>query len=129
MDIPVILLVGFLSTLSLTAQNCVVLSGTWSGYETSKTTVTYRGQTDQQTDDGYGSITIAQNACNASFNSTGRNPISGQPISIPRTGTVSANIFRFTGKAGIPVPGVTYRENQLTGTGTISQNSLRIKTT
>ena len=109
---------------SLHAQNCQDISGTWQVEDHSTIIYNIGGQISTNHTDGSGPLTIQQSGCQIHFVSEGINPIDGSIIQFPRDGTVTGNNVTYGGQTAVIIPGATYSQNIITGTGVVEGNTM-----
>src|SRR5437867_2401778 len=95
--VPVLLVFNLL--LSVRAQNCLDLSGSWFATEAGTLTQTFHGQTDTMPVSGSSPspVTITQNGCQYSFEFTATNPSDGSPLQVRRSGTINGTTVTISG--------------------------------
>ena len=108
------------------SQVCQQIGGEWQVEEHSTITYDIGGQISSAQNDGSGPLTIEQDGCQIHFESQGVNPIDGSIIRLSRDGSVNGNNVTYTGEAGVIIPGASYSENYITGTGVIDENTITV---
>jgi hypothetical protein len=117
---------GIAFVASALAQDCRQIGGLWEVEE--HTTIKYRvsGQTSSTQSDQTGLLPIQQTGCGIQFESEGVNPTDGSIIQLARHGMVTGSNVTYTGEAGVIIPGATYSENYINGTGVIVGNTMLV---
>jgi hypothetical protein len=110
----------------LLGQGCSDIGGTWDVVDQSTIVYNIGGQIQTQEVPAAGPLDIQQTGCQIHFVTEGMNPSDGSIIRMPRDGVVSGNVITFSGQTGVIIPGATCTDNQITGKGTITGNTMRV---
>jgi hypothetical protein len=108
------------ANISVAAAVCAQVAGTWTVTDTATVSCSGSFGSGSDTVTETGTITIAQSGCDISFRS---------PANTQRTGTVTGNAIQFSGPMALSSPGVSFNENRISFSGTVSSDARRIDLT
>lgn len=102
---------------------CAQIGGTWSAYD--EVTLSCSGSfgSGSETESATGRIVITQNGCQISF------PSPLNTSSTVRTGVVTGNTFQASGVLAAPQSGLSFSQNRIDFSGTVSADGRRIDLT